>query len=86
MSGKRIRADPTIRRGTVRQHRSAGYDVLAAGSGDKGLDQVRERPAALILLDDDLPGMTGLEVCRRIRARSELRDSVGRKPGDRGAA
>lgn len=78
MTGKRIlviRADPTLRRGTVRQLRSAGYEVLAAGSGDEGLDQVRERPAALILLEDDLPGMTGLEICRRIRARAELRDS-----------
>ena len=67
--------------------RSAGYDVLAAGSGDEGLEQVRERPAALILLDDDLPGMTGLEVCRRIGPRSDLRDSfVVRLSGKRASS
>jgi len=45
-----------------------GFSVLEAGDGELGLALVkRERPAAVIL-DLMLPGLGGLEVCRRIRA------------------
>jgi len=47
---------------------SEGFAVLEAGDGELGLALVkRERPAAVIL-DLMLPGLGGLEVCRRIRA------------------
>jgi CheY-like chemotaxis protein len=37
------------------------YEVVGAGSGEEGLDEVRRSKPALILLDLDLPKMTGFE-------------------------
>ena len=45
-----------------------GYTVLTAASGADGLDQVSKGHPDLVLLDVVMPGMTGYEVCRRIRA------------------
>jgi len=44
-----------------------GYTVLTAASGAEGLEQVRKTHPDLVLLDVVMPGMTGYEVCRRIR-------------------
>jgi DNA-binding response OmpR family regulator len=49
---------------------SAGYTVSVAGDGLDGLRLLEARPADLVILDWMLPGLDGLEVCRRIRARS----------------
>lgn len=49
-----------------------GYRVDAASDGQIGLELARENPPDLVLLDIMLPGMDGLEVCRRIRAASEV--------------
>lgn len=44
-----------------------GYRVLEAATGDAGLQlAIRENPS-LIILDLMLPGMTGLDVCRKLR-------------------
>ena len=51
--------------------REAGYRVLQAGSGERGLDLVIQHDPALVVLDVGLPGIDGFEVCRRIRATSE---------------
>jgi two-component system, OmpR family, alkaline phosphatase synthesis response regulator PhoP len=48
--------------------RDAGFEVLSAARGDDALALVRRDPPDLVVLDLMLPGMDGLEVCRRIRA------------------
>jgi DNA-binding response OmpR family regulator len=48
-----------------------GYQVRCATSGEDGLAQARQQVPALILLDLMLPGIDGLEVCRRLRSRPE---------------
>ncbi|GIV98261.1 MAG: DNA-binding response regulator [Herpetosiphonaceae bacterium] len=49
-----------------------GYNVEVAGDGPSALQAARERPPHLIILDVMLPGMDGLEVCRRLRAGSDV--------------
>ncbi len=46
-------------------------DVQVASDGERGLRELSNRPYDAILLDIMLPGIDGLEVCRRIRAKSE---------------
>jgi DNA-binding response OmpR family regulator len=52
--------------------REAGYRVLLAPTGERGLELVAQQSPSLAVLDIGLPGMDGLEVCRRIRAGSAL--------------
>lgn len=49
-----------------------GYEVFTAQSGEDALDAIIRHRPDLILLDLGLPGMSGLEVCRRVRAESSL--------------
>ena len=45
-----------------------GYAVVTAASGAEALEQVTSAPPDLVLLDVVMPGMSGYEVCQRIRA------------------
>lgn len=45
-----------------------GYRVVEAGTGEDGLDKAREQMPDIVVLDVMLPGIDGLEVCRRLRA------------------
>ena len=49
-----------------------GYDVDVASDGPSALGQVRDAPPDLVILDVMLPGLDGLEVCRRLRADTTL--------------
>jgi phosphoserine phosphatase RsbU/P len=49
----------------------AGYEPLLAEHGEAGLAMLAARTPTLILLDYSMPGLTGPEVTRRIRARPE---------------
>jgi len=49
-----------------------GYEVEVAADGNVALDVYEQRGADLILLDLMLPGLSGLEVCRQIRTRSQV--------------
>jgi len=51
-----------------------GYKVVVASDGEEGMLQVDERLPDLVLLDWMLPKLSGIEVCRRIRGRSETRN------------
>jgi DNA-binding response OmpR family regulator len=44
-----------------------GYDVRSAATGQEALTMIAESPPDLVLLDVQMPGMNGHEVCRRIR-------------------
>lgn len=50
--------------------RREGFEVKAVGEGEQALKEMSEFEPDLVVLDIMLPGMNGLEVCRRIRANS----------------
>ena len=45
-----------------------GYQVSVAGNGEQALTLARTKPPDLVILDLMLPGIDGLEVCRRLRS------------------
>lgn len=45
-----------------------GYAVSVAANGESALAQARAKPPDLVILDLMLPGMDGMEVCRRLRS------------------
>jgi two-component system, OmpR family, phosphate regulon response regulator PhoB len=53
---------------------SEGYKVRHSAQGEEALYLVNEEKPDLILLDWMLPGISGIEVCRLIRAKPEARD------------
>lgn len=54
---------------------SAGYDVTIIADGEEALDDARADPPEAILLDWNLPGLSGLQVCRAIRKDRALRQT-----------
>jgi two-component system KDP operon response regulator KdpE len=64
--------EPQIRRVMRATLASQGYTVTEARSGEEALEMLRSEQPDLILLDVNLPGMGGLEVCREIRERSDV--------------
>jgi signal transduction histidine kinase len=51
---------------------ASGFDVRVAKSGDAALAALRRQPADLVISDVIMPGMTGLDLCRVIRADPQL--------------
>jgi DNA-binding response OmpR family regulator len=49
-----------------------GYEVIAASDGQEALARFAEQPFDLVVLDLMLPKVDGLEVCKRLRARSAV--------------
>jgi two-component system phosphate regulon response regulator PhoB len=51
-----------------------GYEVALSGDGEEALVLIDERLPDLVLLDWMLPTLSGIEVCRRLRQRSQTRN------------
>lgn len=64
--------DPAVLSGLRRALVLEGYDVAVAEDGEQALEQAHEQTFDLIVLDVMLPGIDGLEVCRRIRGISTI--------------
>jgi DNA-binding response OmpR family regulator len=64
--------DQTVREVVVSYLRAHGHEVLEAADGELALRTMRETPADLLVLDLMLPGIDGLEVCRSLRATSDV--------------
>ena len=54
--------------------KAAGYSTLNADDGPAALSSARENLPALIVLDLMLPGMSGLEVCKALKADSATKN------------
>ena len=64
--------DPTVREVVVSYLRASGHHVDETGDGESVAALMRDNPADLVVLDLMLPGIDGLEVCRRLRASSDV--------------
>jgi DNA-binding response OmpR family regulator len=52
--------------------RQEGFRVLQVDDGERGIEVVRRERPRLVIIDVGLPGVDGLEVCRRLRAESQV--------------
>jgi two-component system response regulator MprA len=64
--------DPLLAAALRRPLAYEGFDVEVATSGEEALTSVREYGPDLVILDVLLPGIDGLEVCRRLRQASDV--------------
>jgi DNA-binding response OmpR family regulator len=64
--------EPIVREVVVRYLERVGYQTLEAGDGDLARRLLEQHSPGLVVLDVMLPGTDGLELCRWIRARSDL--------------
>jgi DNA-binding response OmpR family regulator len=67
-----IEDDRSIREQMAALLRDEGYDVDEAGTADEGLERFERCVADCVLLDVMLPDHDGFDVCRRIRAHSDV--------------
>jgi two-component system, OmpR family, response regulator MtrA len=67
-----IEDDPLVRRGLELALGRHGHEVRTAETGEDGLRELCLSRPDLVVLDLMLPGIDGLEVCRRVRADSEV--------------
>jgi DNA-binding response OmpR family regulator len=71
MGGARVLVvddDPTVAEVVVAYLRDADFEVEHAADGKTAMELFADRPPDLVVLDLMLPGIDGLEVCRRMRA------------------
>jgi len=64
-----IEDDLKILRGLEMNLKFEGHTVLCATDGHEGLKKALEEPADLLLLDLMLPGLSGYDICRKVRER-----------------
>ena len=62
--------DPDVRGFIVDALEEQGYRVRSASDGDEGLAELRRNPADLVIIDFIMPGLSGAEVARKIRAKA----------------
>lgn len=62
-----VEDEPHIAKGLVFNLEEEGYQVIHVESGEQALEQLSNKPFALVILDLMLPGIDGLEVCEHLR-------------------
>ncbi len=60
--------DAPVLRSVKRVLEKAGFEVDTAANGQEALDKIAQRKPDVVVLDIIMPGLDGMEVCRRIRA------------------
>jgi two-component system KDP operon response regulator KdpE len=64
--------EPQLTRVLRRSLMAKGYDVRIAGDGEFAMQTFRDWPAELVITDLAMPNVNGLELCRQLRAVSEV--------------
>lgn len=60
--------DITLKTALIRYLQNRGYSILEASSGTEALSLFEQNPPDVVVSDVIMPGMDGLEFCRRLRA------------------
>jgi len=69
-----VEDDDDLREVLVESLRREGYEVLTAADGERALEVVEQEQPDLVCLDVMMPGLDGIEVCRRLRADPRFED------------
>jgi DNA-binding response OmpR family regulator len=64
-----VEDDPHILLGLEEVLKSDGFEVAVCDRGDQAMDAVKKHRPALILLDVMLPGLSGYDICKQLRAK-----------------
>ena len=64
-----VEDDPHILLGLEEVLKSDGFDVAVCNRGDQAIEAVRKHRPSLILLDIMLPGLSGYDICKQLRAK-----------------
>ena len=64
--------EPQLRRALKSTLSALGFVVSGAETGEEALERVRDEKFDLMLLDINMPGLSGVETCRAVRARSDI--------------
>jgi DNA-binding response OmpR family regulator len=67
-----VEDDRNIRALVVRYLENAGFSTITAGDGPGGLEMARREAPAFVILDLNLPGLDGAELCRELRKTSDV--------------
>ncbi len=67
-----VEDDPTINRAVSNRFRSEGFDVESCFDGPSAVEAANKLAPDLVVLDLNLPGFDGLEVCRRIHTHRRI--------------
>ena len=69
--------DPSIRKLVATTLEDvAGFELVEAADGNEALELAAAQAPAIVLLDIDMPGIDGLEACRRLRAEPGTADAT----------
>lgn len=63
-----VEDDAPVRRMLERSLAAEGFEVRAAADGGAALAMVEDSAPDLVVLDVTMPGLSGIDVCRRLRA------------------
>jgi DNA-binding response OmpR family regulator len=64
-----VEDDPHILLGLEEVLKSDGFDVAVCNRGDQAIDAVRKHRPGLVVLDVMLPGLSGYDICKQLRAK-----------------
>jgi DNA-binding response OmpR family regulator len=64
-----VEDDPHILLGLEEVLKSDGFDVAVCNRGDQAMDAVKKHRPTLIVLDVMLPGLSGYDICKQLRAK-----------------